>query len=314
MKRRTFNQAALASLLCGFSMPINSGIQRDRPTKLSCLRQPKRILMDERSQETCSFTIGIGRSGSRLAAQLHAAVDQQQQALIYTDACETPQAAFATSCERASVPLTIARSGVLLLSLNETDAWSLALSWARRMREEDVFLTAAVLCVDDIETGYAHPFTAELRRHLDCVILQNSPGSTCGIQGIDPAAQSARLFFMEHGLIGWDICDLRTILGGRITCATTSLITPPGDECSQEGAVDACYSQFNGIAVDGGIGHWIAGIDDLSVAAFSTILDRLQALPTMDVPILFSSVDLLSHPGIPSLLHMIWTIPEGATV
>ncbi len=110
MKRKTFNKAALASLLCGFSVPVNSGMQRDRPTQLSCLRQPKRVLMDERSQETCSFTIGIGCSGSRLAARLHSAVDQQQQALIYTEACETPQAAVATGCGRASLPLTIARS------------------------------------------------------------------------------------------------------------------------------------------------------------------------------------------------------------
>ncbi len=245
-----------------------------------------------------------------LAAQLHGIVDQQYEALIYTETLDTPQSGSRTTGEHASVPLTSAQSGVLLLSLDETDAWPLAVSWARRMRAADVYLTAAVLCVDDIEAAYSHPLTTELRRHLDCVILQDSANSINGWPGFHSAVQSARLFFMEPGLIGWDIGDLRAVLGGRVTCTTTSLVTSVRDENGLEDAVNACYRQLKGIAVDGGIGHWIAGINDLSVAAFSDIESHLHALPTRDLPILTSSVDWPSHSRAEGSLHMIWTISD----
>ncbi len=314
MKRRAFNKAALAGLLYNFSVPIKSEIQRDRPTQLTCVRQPRRIVSGEIQQVMYSLTIGLGRSGSRLAAQLHGTVDQQYEALIYTETHNTPQTGSRTSCEHPSVPLTIARSGVLLLSLDETEAWSLALSWARRLREDDVYLTVAVLCVDDIEAAYSHPFTAELRQHLDCVILQDSANSTSGSQGFHPAVQSARLFFMEHGLIGWDIADLRTILGGRVTCATTSVVTSARDGNRLEDAVNACFRQLKGVAVDGGIGHWVTGINDLSVAAFSNIESHLHALPTRDLQILTSSVDLSLPVGGSGRLHVVWTLPEVSYV
>ncbi len=307
MKRRTFNKAALASLFCGIGTPIHSGIRHDRLTQLTCLRQPMRIEGGEIQQVMYSLTIGIGRSGSRLAAQLHSTVDPQHEALIYTETLDGRQFGSETGCEYTSVPLTSAQSGVLLLSLDEADAWPLTLSWARRMRADDVYLTAAILCVDDIEFAYSHPFTAELRRHVDCVILQDSTHSITGNQRFHPAVQSARLFFMERGLIGWDIADLRTILAGRVTCTTTSMVTSsPGD------AADACSCQLKGIAVDGGIGHWIAGINDLSVAAFLDIESHLHALPTRDLPILMSSVDMSPPVDGSGCLHVVWTLPENS--
>ncbi len=312
MKRRTFNKAVLSSFLYNFSVPINSEIQHDRSTQLTCLRQPRWIVNGEIQQVMYSLTIGLGRSGSRLAAQLHGTVDQQYEALIYTETLDTPQSGSRTTGEHASVPLTIARSGVLLLSLDETEAWPLALSWARRLREDDVYLTAAVLCVDDIEAAYLHPFTEELRRHLDCLILQDCANAISGCQGFHPAVESARLFFMEPGLIGWDIADLRMILGGRVTCTTTSLVSSARAENSLEDAVNACFRQLKGIAVDGGIGHWIAGIDDISVAAFSAIESCLHALPTRDLPILTSSADLSLPVGDSGRLHVVWTLPDDS--
>lgn len=310
MKRRTFNNTVLASLLYGLSVPINSAVRCDRSAQLLCLRRPKRITTDEVSQEICSLTIGLGRSGSRLAAQLHSSVDQQYQSLIYAEMFDTPQSDSKTSCERASVPLTSAHSGVMMLSLDETEYWPLALSWARRMLEDDVDLTAVVLCVDDVESAYSHPFTAELRRHFDCVILQDSPGLASGLQGFHPAVQSAQLFFMESKLIGWDICDLHTVLEVRITCATTSLVTSSSDESSLEDAVNACFGQLKAIAVDGGIGHWVTGIDDLSVAAFSVIEDHLHALSTRELTVLTSSLDWSLPVGDSGQLHVVWTIPK----
>ncbi len=306
MKRRRFNQAvSLAGLVAGPDLPLGAGLAATQNTGLECFRHRK----PEHTEEWAPFTLGLGQHGRKLAEQFHRLVAPDQAALIYAQSWEP-----SSSTQIAREPpdkdlLGNAYSGVLLLDLDETQAWPPALDWANRMQAQDMYLKVAILCARDLDTALAHPLTQHLRAVLDTVILQPDCPSSDSVPGWSSALLSARLFLMEPGLICWDIADLRTLLGGQIATATSAEALPSSLGGNPQEAADRCHEKLQGRRTTGGVGHWITGLESLSIEDFDSIRSRWNALfGKAGTTLVATSVDLSLPDAAPGLLNAIWTL------
>jgi hypothetical protein len=310
MKRRRFNQAVgLAGLTSSLGIPLGAGMASAQRLTIDCFRHVR----SEHENEWLPFTIGLGQRGRELAAQFDRLVAPDQSAMIYA-LSHAPSSSTQVAPDTSDKDLLgNAYSGVLMLDLNETQAWPLALDWANRMQAQDVYLKVAILCTRDIDTALAHPLTRHLRSILDTVILQPDCPSSDSVPGWNSALLSARLFLMEPGLICWDIADLRTVLGGQIATATSAEALPSSRGGNPQEAVDRCHDKLQGKRITGGVGHWIAGLESLSIQDFDVIRSRWNALfGKAATTLVATSVDLSLPDAGSGLLNAIWTLPTAA--
>ncbi len=311
MKRRTFNKAALAGLAGGIGAPLCAGTGRTETTVKECIRHAD--CQDE--WDWVPFTIGLGRCGRKLAAQLDRVIETERPALIYAES------------DRSAVPaptptqlghsdddlLSHAYSGVLIMGLDEPEIWPHAITWAEKMRAQDVYMTTAIICVPDLEVGLSHPLIHQLKKDLHAVILHQDCGEESLPAGSHPVLQSARLFMMEQGLICHDIADIRTVLNGKIAITSTFRSLPSSLGGNLQKSVDACYAELCGRPVCGGIARWSAGLETLSVKDFGVIGSRMGEKMIDDCTLLLTtSFDLSLTATSPGILHTIWTLIEDS--
>ncbi len=306
MKRRTFNQAALAGLVSGIGLPLRAD---NNPYQATILER-FRYSTAENEQTWLPFTVGLGQRGRTLAKQFDQWIDRDRPALIYAASGMTTSPREETEHEVEAL-LNNVYSGVLMLALDEPEAWPLALAWADLMSAQDVYLKVAILCVQNVDTALSHPLTQQLMSVIDTVILQQDCRGPSKITGFQPALQSARLFLMEQGLICWDIADLRTVLSGHIAVTTSAQAMPsllggnPGE------AMDTCYANLQGRRITGAVSHWSTSLGALCVKDFSDIGDRRDALLADDCTVvLATSANLSLSDTEPGILHTIWTTPH----
>ncbi len=309
MKRRTFNQVALVGLAAGIGAPLYAGSGLTQSSVRECFRH----IDSQPDWDWVPFTIGLGRCGRELAAQLDLVIEPEHPALIYAES-DMPSPSTPTQINYSEdALLTNAYAGVLIVSLDEPEMWPNAIAWSEKMRAHDVYLTAAIICVPDINTGLSHPLTQQLRGDLDTVILQQDCRQKPQPAGFNPALQSARLFLMEPGLICHDIADIRTVLKGKtaITATSPGLSSRLGGDLKQ--AVDACYTTLRGRPVSGGIARWSAGLETLSISDFDAIGNQLGERLSDDFTLLVTmNVDLSASATSPGILHTIWALSEGS--
>ncbi len=253
--------------------------------------------------------VGVVVNWPRVASVL----DSEFPALIYAES-SMPSPPTQNRIEyKPEDLLSNAFSGVLIVSIDEPEAWSLALAWASKMHEQNVYMKAAILCVQDIQTALAHPLTQQLKRHLDTVILQPDYKSVIQPPGFHPAMQSARLFLMEPGLICHDISDIRRVLGGGGTAiATSSRVLPSMLGGSPAEAVDECIAQLAGRQPLGIFARLNDG-GNLSSSDFDAITERLSERIGDDVEMgIVVGIESSLPEGEPGLLHAIWALSENS--
>ena len=308
MKRRTFNQAALAGLVSGLSLPLGANNSPYQATTLERFRYSTA----ENEQTWLPFTIGLGQRGRILAKQFDQLIDRDRPALIYAASGMTTSPREEADHEVEAL-LNNVYSGVLMLALEESEAWPLALAWADLMSAQDVYLKVAILCVQNVDTALSHPLTQQLMSVLDTVILQQDYRGSSHNSGYQPALQSARLFLMEQGLICWDIADLRTVLSGHIAVTTSAQTMPSSLGGNPSQAMDACYADLQGRRITGAISHWSTSLEGLCIEDFSDIGNRRDALLADDCTVvLATSANLSLSETEPGILHTIWTLPTEA--
>ncbi len=307
MKRRIFNQAALASLTASLGSPLHAEHARQNDSLIESFRHAEA----RHEWDWHPFVIGLGQRGRDLATRLDGVVDPDLHSLIYAESSPpTPQPR--TQVERADKTLVSnAYSGVLIADLDDPNAWPLALTWAEKMQAHDVYMKAGILCAQEIDTALTHPLTQLLRQSLDTVILQPDCEADPILPGFHPALQTARLFLTEPGLICYDIADIRTILAGKIAIATSAQAMPSTLGGNPEDAVDTCHAKLQGHRIDGGIARWSTGLDSMNIHDFEAISNRYSTLLSDECTFgLVTSIDSSLPETAPGLLNMIWTVPS----
>jgi len=190
--------------------------------------QAHRLASSKGPGDVNPVVIGLGEEGARIAEMLSRIPLLGNDVSTYTQPDWQPRGQ--TEHLRVGTVPEIFRecaAAVLVFSPRDREACAMALSWARRMDEQGVYLKAAVLPF--VEHSHWLPSmqdsrTIRLTKELDAVILQPIPWNrrTPLEDPYQPVFQTIRLFFFEPGLVCYDLSDVRHALAtGRPAVATT---------------------------------------------------------------------------------------------
>jgi hypothetical protein len=305
MKRRTFNQAALATLVAAAGQPLATVF----PDKRWALERIREIPDTYHN----NVGIGIGSEGRRLALALNTLLDPKRHGFIYADTTLTLNPKDLVKTTRSPIfdpPGSEWEHTVLIFALDDSEAWPRIVTWSLRMKKL-ARLRVAIVSVHDLETALSHPVVRWLKTELDTVILhpENNPYSYPLL--FDPMVHTAMVFFETRRWPAYDPGDApRMFTNAGIAIVTANLMPPVKNGGCPSVAAQSCFKQLWGVKPQKLFSTWFGGFD-MSSDNLDASLSIFPGYLANDAPVVNT---FLTSPAVPEgghqLLHAIWVMPK----